>query len=73
MCFGGFSWEKLEAKELEPPWKPESMSIQSNLDASMNRRGAGTFANTAGPVRRGLEQSVLDTFDFDLGADLPSP
>ena len=61
-----FSWDKVDNKELTPPWKPDNMRIQDNLDQGMNKRQAGTFANTA-PMR-GIgahSQAILDGFEFD--------
>jgi len=40
------------------------MNITANLDASMNRRTAGTFANT-GPVRGHHDAALLRGFDFE--------
>jgi len=41
----GFSWEKLNNKDIAPPWLPQNMNIKANVDQQA-QRSLGTFAHT---------------------------
>jgi len=62
-CLPGFTWDKLEAKEVNPPWKPASMNIRQNVDSSNAR--AGTFMETK-PLSNSSQHDpkVLSGFEF---------
>jgi len=61
----GFTFDKLENKEIEPPWKPDNMNIKANVDGPVSRRAAGTFAATQQTSGVKHDPAVLAGFEFE--------